>query len=230
MKRTLLSILVIGMLLLSACGPTTEPATEESVTEEKVVSQPEPVTEAVEEPTVAEAVEEEDRTLEEGELSVSGHVSLARFDESVEFHNPLYFGATKGCAHASVALALREGQVVKLTLESDCPISWDVSYHGDEIPPGPEVGVIFAEMRTYREGEGWWAISSVAKEVKQVSSSNGGRQFEIVLTPAGMVGGGELAPPGTGIYKLLAFNLDPHSSHYLKYSISVEEEPAASKE
>jgi len=228
---------LLTVLMLTAVGLGTaiyvlEPEAFEKQTQ--VAIRQAPVAEKVSQPeaTVVEVIEEEDdRTLEEGELSslpVSGHVSLARYDESVEFPIPLYLGATKGCVHASVALALAEGQVLKLTLESDCPINWDENSSWEN--PRSEIGVIFAEMRSYIEGEGWWSISSMAKEVKQVSSSNGGRQFEIVLTPAGIAGfsAGTITvslPPGTGIYKLLALNLDPNNSHYLRYSISSTEPP-----
>jgi len=149
-------------------------------------------------------------------LPVSDKVALSPYSKIDSFYNPKYLSNTQGCAHTSAAFALTGGQNLKLTLESDCPIGWDDS--GAWNNPGPEISVVFGEMRTFTEENGWFAISSTAKEVKNVSSHDGGRRLDIILCPAGITGC-SFVPPGKGLYKLLAINLDSNASHYLKYTV-----------
>jgi hypothetical protein len=151
-------------------------------------------------------------------LPVSEKVALSAHSKIDSFYNPKYSSNTQGCLHVSTAFALTEGQNLKLTFESDCPISWDNSESWNN--PRPEIGVVFAEMRTFTEESGWFAISSGAKDIKNVSSYDGGRRLDIVLCPARLVGCG-FAPPGRGLYKLVVMNLDPDASHYLKYSVDL---------
>jgi len=147
-------------------------------------------------------------------LPVSEQVILAAYSRD-SFYNPRYSSNTQGCVHASVAFVLAEGDTIKLVLESDIPIDWDSKYLDS---PNTKIGVLFAEMRSFTEKSGWISISSYAKEVKNVFSSNEGRQLEILLSPTDIVGGGENYPR-KGIYKLLAINLDLKRPHSLKYSV-----------
>lgn len=148
-------------------------------------------------------------------LPVSAHVNLAPYNSSKaeEFHNPKYLAATEGCAHASAAILLSEGQTVSLALESDCPIDW----YGDWDNPRAQVGIMFPQMKGLTEDSGWEIICSGAMEARQIMASGEGKRLEVILT---------VHPDNSGasipnIYKLLAINLDPDSSHYLKYDISL---------
>jgi transglutaminase-like putative cysteine protease len=151
-------------------------------------------------------------------LPASENVVLLAYDNTGTFYNPKYSSNTQGCIYTSSAFALADGQNIELTLESDCFISWDDS--GAWNNPGSEISVDFAEMRTFTEENGWFAISTGTKEIKSVSSYNGGKRLNIVLCPADIAGCG-FVPPGKGLYKLLAINLDPDASHYLKYTVDL---------
>jgi len=147
-------------------------------------------------------------------LPTSADVNLLPYGKGrvEEFRNPKYWAATEGCIHASVAISLPEGSTISLTLESDCPIDW----YGDWDNPRPQIGILFPQMRTYTEDSGWATICSRAMETRHIMSSNGGKRVEVMLTVHPDNGGASIP----NIYKLLAVNFDPDSSHYLKYSIS----------
>jgi hypothetical protein len=129
-----------------------------------------------------------------------------------EVHNPKYLATTEGPIHASVAISLSEGSTIRLILESDCPIDW----YGDWDNPRPQIGVLFPQMIAYTENSGWVTIRSRAVEIKQIMSSNEGKQLEVILAVHPDNNGTSIS----NIYKLLALNLDAGNSHYLKYGIS----------
>jgi len=145
-------------------------------------------------------------------------VTLSVHSTIDSFYNPKYSSTTQGCLHVSTAFDVAEGQNLKLTLESDCPINWDDFESHNNLQPG--IGVVFAEMRSFSEDGGWISISSRAKEVKNISSYDGGRRLDIMLCPARIAGCG-FEPPGKGLYKLLAINLDTDASHSLKYTVDL---------
>jgi hypothetical protein len=110
-------------------------------------------------------------------LPISANVNLGRYGETAKFHNPEYSAATEGGIHASVAVSLPKGSMITLTLESDVPIDWQSNLES----PGPQIGVLFAEMRTYSEEDGWITISSGSIKAKHVLSFNDGRRLEASL-------------------------------------------------
>jgi hypothetical protein len=147
-------------------------------------------------------------------LPISANVNLLPYSKGrlEEFHSPKYSAATEGCAHVSAGVMLLDGQAITLTLESDCPIDW----YGDWDHPRAQIGILFPQMKTYSEDSGWITISSGTIETRHITSSNGGRQVEVVLIARPDNSGADIP----NLYKLYAINLDPNSSHYLKYSVS----------
>ncbi|GAJ19931.1 unnamed protein product, partial [marine sediment metagenome] len=101
------------------------------------------------------------------------------------------------CIHMSSASSLAEGQIITLMLESDCPINW---YDPSSKNPKAEMCIIFARME--RVG-----ITSLGAE--EVSFFNEGNAIQIVIKVE-----------ESYIHRLIACNHDPHSSHYLNYTIT----------
>ena len=151
-------------------------------------------------------------------LPISANANVAPSREAQTFYvNPLYSATTDLSMHASHAISLSEGETVSLTLESDCPINFYGPYpYRDYRNADAPLTISFSQMRDYFEDYGWGIICSEVIEIKHVVSSNEGRKLEIVLT----VHPNNTAVAIPNIYKLLATNLDPDSSHYLKYTIS----------
>lgn len=137
-------------------------------------------------------------------LPTSADVNLSTYSDITKFDISGYSSITKSCVHAGSAVSLAEGQTITLMLESDCVINW---YNPNSQNSKPEISVIF--------GQAWsdGTISTGAKKVKQVSFFNEGKAAQIVLSPS------PISTKSSPLYRLIAWNHDPHDSHYLKYSI-----------
>jgi len=150
-------------------------------------------------------------------LPVSERVVLASYGRD-PFYNPKYSSNTQSSFHASVAFALAERDAVELILESDIPIDWGMSKSG----PQTKIGVLFAEMRIFSAEGGWQTISSHDTEIRNVSATDEGRRLEILLSPTVIAGSG-FNPPGKGLFKILAVNLDLKRPHNLTYRVDIAE-------
>ena len=203
---SLILILVLGQTGCITASPPPQPAPELATSPAPAAAKPTPFSQD-----------------SPASLPVSEKVALFAYKKIDSFYNPKYSSNTQGCTHVSAAFALTEGQNLELAFESDCPISWDNFESLNN--PRPEIGVVFAEMRSFTEGDGWVTISSGAKEIKSVSSYDAGRRLDVILCPARIAGCG-FDRSGKGLYKLLAINLDPDSSHYLKYTVDLVPLPA----
>lgn len=130
-------------------------------------------------------------------LPISAEVNLAPYSEMANLDYPENSSITKGCVHMSSTASLAEEQTITLTVESDFPINW---YDPASKNPKPETCIIFARVETV-------GITSLGAE--QVSFFNEGNAAQIVIKVK-----------ESYIHRLMAFNHDPHSSHYLNYTIT----------
>ncbi len=196
---SLVLALVTGLSGCTSINPPVEtPTTVEPVLEE---------TTSLKEPTQEETVtkleppaEEATTTVESGHptsLPISADVNLAPYSEIENLDCSEYSSITTGCIHASSISSLAEGQIITITIESDCAINW---YDFASENPKPEMCIIFARMEDV-------GITSLGAE--QVSFFNEGNAAQIVIKVK-----------ESYIHRLIVSNHDPYNLHYLNYTIT----------
>ncbi|MBN2239024.1 MAG: transglutaminase domain-containing protein [Dehalococcoidales bacterium] len=146
-------------------------------------------------------------------LPLSAEVTLTPYTQTNtgKVFNPMYNATTSQYAHFSSALSLSEGTQLRITLESDIPISWQ----DNPDTPSQTIAVTFAQMLTFTPDSGWTTIKSNAVETLQVSSSDNGEKLDIAVIVHPQQSGADVP----NIFKLLVVNMDSQS-HTLNYTIS----------
>lgn len=196
---SLILAIVVGLSGCVTVHPptTTEPATTEPVTTEPTTT--EPITTEPAQTTESAEPEPAPTTIADNpaSLPISAEANLAPYSDMDSLDYPENSSFTEGCVHMSSTASLAEEQTTTLTVESDCPINW---YDFASENPKAEICIIFARVETI-------GITSLGAE--QVSFFNEGNAAQIVIKVK-----------DSYIHRLMAFNHDPHSSHYFKYTIT----------